>query len=52
MRSLWLDTFDRLSAPIEHRYVWEELEPWYSANGLIVDSVRDESGLFILAHRP
>ena len=26
-RSLFLDTFDRLSAPVEHRYVWEELAP-------------------------
>jgi SAM-dependent methyltransferase len=52
MRSLWLDTFDRLSAPIEHRYVWEEIRPWYVHHGLVVDTVRDESGLFILAHRP
>ena len=25
-RSLVLDTFDRLSAPVEHRYVWSELQ--------------------------
>lgn len=52
MRSLWLDTFDRLSAPIEHRYTWDDIRPWYDDAGLVVDSVRDDSGLFILAHRP
>jgi glycosyltransferase involved in cell wall biosynthesis/SAM-dependent methyltransferase len=51
MRALWLDTFDRLSAPIEHRYVWDEVRPWYESNGLVVDQVRHDSGLFILAHR-
>jgi SAM-dependent methyltransferase len=52
VRSLWLDTFDRLSAPIEHRYAWEEISSWYAETGLKVDALRDESGLFILAHRP
>ena len=52
MRALWLDTFDRLSAPVEHRYVWEDIRPWYEGSGLMVDTVREESGLFILAHRP
>jgi SAM-dependent methyltransferase len=52
IRSLWLDTFDRLSAPIEHRYVWEDLRPWYAHRGLVVDAMREESGLFVLAHRP
>jgi SAM-dependent methyltransferase len=52
LRSLWLDTFDRLGAPIEHRYVWRELEPWFSSVGLIVESVREEGGLFIVARRP
>lgn len=52
LRSLWLDTFDRLSAPIEHRYVWRELEPWFTSAGLTVQSVREESGLFIVARRP
>ncbi len=32
-RSLELDTFDRLSAPVEHRYVWSELEPWFARRG-------------------
>lgn len=52
LRSLWLDTFDRLSAPIEHRYIWRELESWFVSAGLTVQSVREESGLFIVARRP
>jgi SAM-dependent methyltransferase len=51
-RSLVLDTFDRLSAPVEHRYVWADLEPWFTDAGLVVDAARDETGWFILAHRP
>jgi hypothetical protein len=51
-RSLVLDTFDRLSAPVEHRYVWAELEPWFAGAGLVVDAARDETGWFVLAHRP
>jgi len=50
-RSLVLDTFDRLSAPVEHRYVWGDLEPWFDATGLVVDAARDETGWFVLAHR-
>ncbi len=50
-RSLVLDTFDRLSAPVEHRYVWAELEPWFARSGLEVDAARDETGWFVLAHR-
>jgi SAM-dependent methyltransferase len=52
MRVLWLDTFDRLSAPIEHRYTWADIQPWYQARGLVVDKVRHDSGLFVLAHKP
>ena len=37
-RSLVLDTFDRLSAPVEHRYIWAELEPWFADAGLVVDA--------------
>ncbi len=51
LRSLVLDTFDRLSAPVEHRYVWEELATWFSGAGLVVDAARDETGWFVLAHR-
>jgi SAM-dependent methyltransferase len=52
LRSLVLDTFDRLSAPVEHRYVWQELAPWFTGAGLVVDAARDETGWFVLAHRP
>ncbi len=51
-RSLVLDTFDRLSAPVEHRYVWKELAPWFGEAGLVVDAARDETGWFVLAHKP
>ena len=50
-RSLLLDTFDRLSAPVEHRYLWEELAPWFDEEGLVVDAAREEAGWFVLAHR-
>jgi len=50
-RSLFLDTFDRLSAPVEHRYVWRELAPWFEEEGLVVDAAREEAGWFVLAHR-
>lgn len=52
LRSLWLDTFDRLSAPIERRYTWPELMPWYERHGLEVLSVREDAGLFVLARKP
>jgi SAM-dependent methyltransferase len=51
-RSLVLDTFDRLSAPVEHRYVWSELQTWFDETGLVVDASREETGWFVLAHRP
>ena len=50
-RSLLLDTFDRLSAPVEHRYVWSDLAPWFAQEGLMVDHAREEAGWFVLAHR-
>jgi len=52
LRSLVLDTFDRLSAPVEHRYVWSDLAPWFEEAGLVVDAARDDTGWFVLAHRP
>jgi SAM-dependent methyltransferase len=51
-RSLVLDTFDRLTAPVEHRYVWSELQQWFDETGVVVDSAREETGWFIVAHRP
>lgn len=52
VRSLVLDTFDRLSAPVEYRYVWSELAPWFESVGMVVDAHRDDSGWFVVAHRP
>lgn len=51
-RSLWLDTFDRLSAPLEARYAWPDLQPWFEEAGLDVMTVRDDAGLFVVAERP
>lgn len=51
-RSLVLDTFDRLSAPVEHRYVWSELAPWFAAEGLEVSAARDEAGWFVVSRKP
>lgn len=52
LRALWLDSFDRLSAPIEKRYRWSELEPWFADHGFKVRAVREDAGLFILAEKP
>lgn len=52
LRSLWLDTFDRLSAPLENRYVWEDIRPWVEAAGLEVVAVRTWGGLMITARAP
>lgn len=51
LRSLWLDTFDRLSAPIEHRYTWDEVRPWLGRGGFDVLSVRPWGGLVITARK-
>lgn len=51
LRSLWLDTFDRLSAPIETRYVWDDVEPWFRDADLAVESVSHATGLTVLARR-
>jgi SAM-dependent methyltransferase len=51
-RSLVLDTFDRLSAPVEHRYVWSDIDWWFSDAGLVVEAARDETGWFVLARKP
>ena len=50
--SLWHNVFDVLKAPLERRYVWAEVEPWYRAAGLEVERVREDDGLVILARRP
>jgi SAM-dependent methyltransferase len=51
LRSLWLDTFDRLSAPLERRFVWSDISPWFTSAGLRVLRVRDDAGLIVLARR-
>ena len=51
VRSLWLDTFDRLSAPIENRYTWADIEPWFRDERLTVESVREDAGLIVLARK-
>lgn len=52
VRSLWLDTFDRLSAPIEHRYQRHQVESWFQRAGLTVLASREEAGLFVLGRKP
>ncbi|MEA2844323.1 MAG: hypothetical protein QOJ69_1994 [Actinomycetota bacterium] len=50
-KTLWLDTFDRLSAPIETRYVWDDVEPWFRDAGLSVEAVSHTTGLTVVARR-
>ncbi len=45
LRSLWLDTFDRLSAPVEHRYTAAEVARWFTDAGFAVTGVREEPDL-------
>jgi SAM-dependent methyltransferase len=52
LRSLWLDTFDRLSAPLEQRYIWSELGHWIEEERLELLSARDDAGWIFLARRP
>ena len=52
VRSLWLDTFDRFSAPSEARYVWPELEPWFAEAGLVVEAAREDAGWYVVARKP
>ena len=51
-RSLDLDTFDRLSAPVEHRYTWADLAPWFADAGMVVEASREETGWFVVARKP
>lgn len=55
VRSLWLDTFDRLSAPLETRFTPPEAEAMFSECGLSVRSLRADprlAGIVVLAERP
>ena len=51
-RALRLDTFDRLSAPIERRFSFVDVEPWFKEAGLEVVSVSDRIGLLVVGRRP
>jgi SAM-dependent methyltransferase len=51
LKSLWLSAFDVLSAPLERRYAWPDIRPWFEDSHLTVDSVRDDHGLIVMAHR-
>lgn len=52
LRSLWLDTFDRLSAPIEHRYTLGELQAWFAGAGMNLEAARDDAGWFLVLRKP
>ncbi|MDP9075101.1 MAG: class I SAM-dependent methyltransferase [Actinomycetota bacterium] len=52
LRSLWLDTFDRLSAPLETRYTPAEAEAMFAGCGLSIIALRSDrhlAGLVVLA---
>ncbi len=48
----WLGTFDRLSAPIEHRYSPAEVDAWFTRAGLTVLSTGEEAGPFVFGRKP
>ncbi|HEU5002979.1 MAG TPA: class I SAM-dependent methyltransferase [Actinomycetota bacterium] len=52
LRSLWLDTFDRLSAPIENRYTLDELRAWFTGAGMALEAARDDAGWFVVLRKP
>jgi SAM-dependent methyltransferase len=45
LRSLWLDTFDRLSAPIESRFTPAEVHAWFADCGLSLRALRTDPDL-------
>lgn len=54
LRSLWLDTFDRLSAPVEHRFTEPEARSLFTGCGLSVIACRSEpqlAGFVVLASK-
>jgi SAM-dependent methyltransferase len=54
LRSLWLDTFDRLSAPLEARFTAPEAEAMFAASGLAVRVLRMDpklAGIVVLAEK-
>lgn len=51
LRSLWLDTFDRLSARIEHRYSRAELGSWFRREQVEVRALREDAGWFVVLQK-
>lgn len=51
LRSLWLDTFDRTSAPIENRYLWDDLEVWFRKASTKVIAAREDAGWYVLVRK-
>lgn len=51
VRALWLDTLDRLSAPVELRCSRLEAERWFRDTGIAVEAVSEDRGLTILGRR-
>jgi SAM-dependent methyltransferase len=52
LRSLWLDTFDRLSAPLEARFTPAEVEMMFVECGLSIKALRTDqqlAGIVVLA---
>jgi SAM-dependent methyltransferase len=52
LRTLRESVFDVLSAPLERRYTWPEIEPWFARAGLLIESAREDDGLVVLARAP
>ena len=51
LHTLWIDTFDRLSAPVEHRFTWPDIEPWFEQAGLAVEGRSLARGLTVVARK-
>lgn len=51
LRSLWVDTFDRLSAQIEHRYTRAELLSWFRREHVEVEALREDAGWFVVLRK-
>jgi hypothetical protein len=51
LRSLWLSTFDILSAPLERRYTMSEVKAWFDDAGMEIELIEDHHGLKVLGRR-
>jgi SAM-dependent methyltransferase len=52
LRSLWLDTHNRLSAPFEHRFGETDVRGWLDGAGFVIRSIREDAGWMVVAERP